>query len=88
MSQRKHEVPQELLNSLLANYKTPDDLIGEQGLLKQPTKLLVEKALDAEMTEHLGHDRQGAVANEGGNTRKGLLASAAEYRSSASDDAS
>jgi putative transposase len=71
MSERKHEVPQELLSSLLANYKTPDDLIGEQGLLKQLTKLLVEKALDAEMTEHLGHDRHGAVANESGNTRNG-----------------
>jgi hypothetical protein len=31
MSQRKHEVPQELLNSLLANYKTPEDLIGDPG---------------------------------------------------------
>jgi putative transposase len=71
MSQRKHEVTQELLNGLLANYKTPEDLIGEQGLLKQLTKLLVEKALDAEMTEHLGHDRHGSVANEGGNTRNG-----------------
>ena len=71
MSERKHDVPRELLDSLLANYKTPEDLIGEQGLLKQLTKLLVEKALDAEMTEHLGHDRHGAVGNESGNTRNG-----------------
>jgi len=71
MTQSKHEVPSELLDRLLANYKTPEDLIGEQGLLKQLTKLLVEKALDAEMTEHLGHSRHGSVANDTGNTRNG-----------------
>jgi putative transposase len=56
MTTKKHEVPEELLSGLLANYKKPEDLIGENGLLKQLTKLLVEKALDAELTEHLGHD--------------------------------
>jgi len=29
----------------------------------------VEKALDAEMTEHLGHDKHEVVANAAGNTR-------------------
>ena len=71
MSTKKHEVPEELLSGLLANYKKPEDLIGENGLLKQLTKLLVEKALDAEMTEHLGHDRHEQVANSAGNTRNG-----------------
>jgi len=40
-------------------------------LLKQLTKLLVERALDAELTEHLGHERHEAVANPAGNTRNG-----------------
>ncbi len=71
MSKLKHDVPEELLANLLANYKKPEDLIGENGLLKQLTKLLVERALDAEMTEHLGHDKHGPVANPGGNTRNG-----------------
>lgn len=44
MSPRKQDVPDELLSSLLANYKKPEDLIGENVLLKQLTKLLVEKA--------------------------------------------
>ena len=39
--------------------------------LKQLTKLLVEKALDAELTEHLGHGKNELVANAGGNTRNG-----------------
>jgi putative transposase len=71
MTKTTHEVPEALLSSLLANYKKPEDLIGENGLLKQLTKLLVEKALDAELTEHLGHERHEAVANEAGNTRNG-----------------
>ena len=57
--------------SLLANYKKPEDLIGESGLLKELAKLLVEKALDAEQTEHLGHERHESVGNPGGNTRNG-----------------
>lgn len=71
MTPKKHEVSEELLSSLLANYKKPEDLIGENGLLKQLTKLLVEKALDTELTHHLGHERHEAVANASGNTRNG-----------------
>ena len=71
MNSKKHEVPEALLTSLLANYQKPEDLIGENGLLKQLTKLLVEKALDAEMSNHLGHDKNQPVVNNSGNTRNG-----------------
>ena len=71
MSKKKHDVPEELLAGLLANYKKPEDLIGEDGLLKHLTKLVVERALEAEMTEHLGHGKHEAVANASGNTRNG-----------------
>lgn len=49
----KKAVPKELIDSLLADDKKPEDLMGENGLLNQLTKLLVEHALDAEMFEHL-----------------------------------
>jgi hypothetical protein len=57
MSTKKHVAPEELLAGLLADYKKPEDLIGENGLLKQLTKLLVEKALDAALVipPFLGH---------------------------------
>jgi hypothetical protein len=42
MTVAKKAVPKELLDSLLADYRKPEDLIGEHGLLKQLTKLLVE----------------------------------------------
>ena len=71
MSTKKHAIPDELVTQLLGNYQKPEDLIGENGLLKQLTKLLVEKALDAEMAQHLGHDKHEPVVNLAGNTRNG-----------------
>lgn len=64
-------LPQELIDSLLADYKKPEDLIGEHGLLKQLTKALVERALNAEMEAHLGHGKNETVTNPAGNTRNG-----------------
>lgn len=71
MSKRDNDVPDELLSRLFADYKKSEDLIGESGLLKQLTKLPVEKALDAEMTEHLSHVRNAPVANPASNARSG-----------------
>lgn len=69
-------IEKELLDRLLADYncKKPEELIGENGLLKQLTKALLERALQAEMTVHLGHEKNGAIASEGGNTRNGKSA--------------
>ena len=64
-------VTNEPIDRLLADYKKPEDLIGENGLLKLLTKKLVERALQAEMADHLGHAKKEAVANPGGNTRNG-----------------
>ena len=64
-------LPTDLIDALLADYKKPEDLIGQNGLLKQLTKALVERALQAEMTDHLGHGKNQLVANEAGNTRNG-----------------
>ena len=61
----------ELIDSLLANYKKPEDLIGEHGLLKQLTKRLVERAREAEMAQHLGHAKNESVTYASGDTRNG-----------------
>jgi len=63
-----------LADSLLANYQKPEDLIGENGLLKQLTKMLVERALETEMAEHRGHDKSEAITNATGNARNGRSA--------------
>ena len=64
----KHDA---LLDELLKDYTDPKDILGEHGLLKQLTKRVVERALDAELTAHLGyapHVRHGGAE---GNARNG-----------------
>jgi putative transposase len=60
-----------LIDKLLADYKKPEDIIGENGLLKQLTKALLERAMQAEMTEHLGYEKHDSVGNNSGNSRNG-----------------
>lgn len=61
-----------LIDELLANYQKPEDLIGEKGLLKQLTKALLERAMNAELTEHLGYDKHDPAGNNSGNSRNGV----------------
>lgn len=60
-----------LLDELLKGCKSPQDLLGEHGLLKQLTKRMVERALEAEMTEHLGYEPHDAEGRGSGNSRNG-----------------
>jgi putative transposase len=46
-------------------------LTGPDGLLKQLTKVVIETALDQELTEHLGHERNTPAGNQTGNVRNG-----------------
>jgi len=64
-------IPNDLIDELLMSYKRPEDLMGENGLLKQLTKAVIERALQAEMADHLGHGKHKAVSNATGNTRNG-----------------
>ena len=61
----------DLIDKLLADYKKPEDIIGENGLLKQLTKALLERAMQAEMTEHLGYAKHDQAGNNSGNSRNG-----------------
>src|SRR5262245_61634177 len=61
----------ELLDQLLANYTKPEDLTGEDGLFKQLKKALIERALGAELTEHLGYEKGDPAGRGTGNSRNG-----------------
>jgi putative transposase len=67
-------IDNELIDNLLKNYKKPEDLIGENGLLKQLTKQLLERAMAAEMTEHVGYDKHEVAGHNSGNSRNGKSA--------------
>jgi putative transposase len=64
-------IDKKLINQLLTDYKKPEDIIGENGLLKLLTKAVLERALEAEMTEHLGYEKHDAAGQHQGNPRNG-----------------
>ena len=53
----KTAIPAAVLDQLLVNYTKPEDLTGENGLFKQLKKALIERALGAELSEHLGYEK-------------------------------
>jgi len=61
----------DLIDKLIEGYQKPEDLIGENGLLKQLTKALVERAMNAELTHHLGYQKNDPDGRGSGNSRNG-----------------
>src|ERR671932_1334804 len=61
----------ELLDELLQDYQKPEDLLGQDGLLQQLTKALVERALQGELTHHLGYEKHSSAGDNSGNSRNG-----------------
>jgi len=62
----------ELLDELLSDYKSPDDLIGPDGVLKQLVKALVERAMSAELGHHLGYKHSDTPPEAQPNRRNGM----------------
>ncbi len=60
-----------LIDELLKDYKKPEDIIGEEGLLKQLTKAILERALESELTYELGYDKSSPEGRNSGNSRNG-----------------
>jgi putative transposase len=63
----------EFIDSLLKD-KKPEEIIGENGLLQQLTKQLLERAMAAEMTAHVGYEKHEPTGNNSGNSRNGTSA--------------
>ncbi|MDH5774137.1 MAG: IS256 family transposase [Nitrospirota bacterium] len=61
----------ELFDELLEGCDSPEDIFGKHGLVKHLTKRLVERALQAELTEHLGYAPHAVEGRGSGNTRNG-----------------
>jgi len=64
-------ITDEVLNELLKEYQKPEDLLGQNGLLKQLQKRLLEKAMGAELTVHLGYEKHDVAGKNTGNSRNG-----------------
>jgi putative transposase len=61
----------EVVDELLAGARTEEEIVGPGGLLAQLTKRLVERAMEVEMTEHLGYESHHEPPGGAGNTRNG-----------------
>jgi putative transposase len=67
----KNGLSEKLLDELMQTYQKPEDLLGKNGLLKQLTKALVERAMQGEITQHLGYEKHSVTGNKSGNSRNG-----------------
>ena len=61
----------EIIDELLSDYSDPEDLLGEGGLFKELKKALLERALSAELSDHLGYDKDDPKGKKTGNSRNG-----------------
>ena len=64
----------EILDQLLAGYERPEDLTGDDGLFRRLKKALIERALGAELTDHLGYEKGDPAGRGSGNSRNGASA--------------
>ena len=69
--QVKALLPDEVIDELLAGARTEEEITGPDGLLGQLTKRLVERAMEVELTDHLGYEPHQEPPGGAGNTRNG-----------------
>jgi putative transposase len=66
-------LPDGLIDELLAGARTEEEIAGPGGLLGQLTKRLVERAMEVELTDHLGYEPHQEPPGGAGNTRNGSM---------------
>jgi len=64
-------ITKEVLDELLREYKGPDDFYGPDGLMKQLSKALIERMMQAELTEQLGYEKSEPGEKQTENRRNG-----------------
>jgi len=75
MARKREKKEKDIIDQLLDNIDfrglTQDEVVGQNGLIKQLTGRILQKALDAEMTEHLGYEKNSNAGDNSGNSRNG-----------------
>ena len=64
-------ISDEVIDELLAGASSEEEIAGPGGLLAQLTKRLVERAMEVELTDHLGYEPHAEPPGGTGNTRNG-----------------
>src|SRR5947209_7412843 len=65
------QISDEAIDQLLAGARTEAEIAGPGGVLARLTKRLIERALEVELTEHLGYEPHLEPPGGVGNTRNG-----------------
>ena len=60
------------IDKMLVDCKSPEDIIGKDGLIKQFTKAILERVMQAELSNHLGYEKHDPTGNNSGNSRNGV----------------
>jgi hypothetical protein len=75
MARKKREKEKDIIDQLLDNINfkglTQNEVVGQDGLIKQLTGRILQRALEAEMTEHLGYEKNSNEGDNNGNSRNG-----------------
>jgi putative transposase len=71
LGEAEPEIADEVLDALLAGARTAQEIAGPDGVLAHLTRRLMHRALEAELTEHLGYEAGRAPAGGSGNSRNG-----------------
>lgn len=64
-------IDKKVLDALMASIDSPQDLAGPDGLLNELTGALLSRALEGEMSDHLGYEKGDASGKRSGNSRNG-----------------
>src|SRR5690349_22435892 len=67
----RRQLPDEVVDELLAGARTEEEIFGPGGVFGRLTKRLVERALEVELTDHLGYEPHAEPPGGTGNTRNG-----------------
>jgi transposase-like protein len=75
MARKKEKKEKDIIDQLLDNIDfrglTQEEVVGQDGLIKQLTGRILQRALEAEMTEHLGYEKNSNAGENSGNNRNG-----------------
>ena len=64
-------ITDEILDQLLSDCHTPEDITGEHGIIKVLTKAIIERAVKGELSHHLGYAKHDPQGHHSGNSRNG-----------------
>ena len=67
----RRQLPDDVVGQLLAGARSEEEIVGPGGLVAQLTQRLVERALEVELTDHLGFERHQEPPGGTGNQRNG-----------------